>query len=144
MAKRIVYTDPTSGKTCVVTPSPRFTCDQLIADANLNPVPDGVSHQILEDTALPTDRQFRDAWSVDGVTVKEDVTKSKTIAHDKRRIDRKKEFKPYDNTVALNISTSEVTAAEDERVKIRAKYATMQTNIDNASDIAGIKTALGG
>jgi len=144
MAKRIIYTDPSSGKAVVVTPSPRFTCEQLIADAKLNPVPDGVSHQIIEDTAIPTDRQFRDAWEVDGVTVKEDVTKSKTIAHEKRRKDRYKEFKPHDNTISLSIPGADATAAENARAAIRTKYTTMQTNIDNATDIAGIKTALGG
>ena len=143
MTKRIIYTDPSSGKAVIVTPSPRYTCEQLIADAKLNPVPDGVSHQILEDTVFPNDREFRDAWVVDGSIVKEDVAKSKTIAHEKRRIKRKKEFKPHDEIISLNIPGDDATAAETARAAIRTKYATMQTNINNASDIAGINTALG-
>ena len=144
MAKRIIYTDPSKGNVVIVTPSSRFTTDQLLSDPKLNPVPDGVSYKIVEHTACPSDRTFRDAWEIDGSLVKENISKSKTIAHEKRRINRKKEFKPYDDEVALNISDSKVAAAETERVKIRTKYATMQTNIDNATNIAGIKSALGG
>ena len=143
MAKRIIYTNPSKGNVVVVTPSPRFTAEQLVADPKLNPVPDGVSYQIVEDTACPSDRTFRDAWKIVGKSVEEDVAKSKVIAHEKRRYKRLKEFKPHDNEVALNISSSKVTAAEAERVKIRAKYETMQTNIDKATTISSIKTALG-
>ena len=143
MAKLIVYTDPSSGNAVVVTPSPRFTCEQLIADSSLNPVPDGVSYQILEDTNFPNNRKFRGAWTVDGTTVKEDLAKSKTIAHEKRRKKRKIEFKPHDEIISLNIPGDDATAAETARAGIRTKYATMQTNINNASDIAGINTAFG-
>ena len=136
---KIIYQNPETGRASIVTPAPGYT----IEDAK-KAVPSGVSYEIVEDSVIPSDRTFRNAWIKDGSTIKEDLTKSKVIGHEKRRVERAKEFKPYDDKVALNISSSEVTAAEAERAKIRTKYATMQTNIDNATDIAGIKTALGG
>ena len=135
MAK-IIYTQD-DGTVAVIHPTGS-------TDAALKAVPTGKSYKVVEDSIIPTDRTFRDAWVLDGSAIKEDLTKAKAVGHKQRRLKRDEEFEPYDKKVALNISSSEVTAAETERAKIRTKYATMQTNIDNATDIAGIKTALGG
>ena len=102
------------------------------------------SYEIVDESKIPTDRTFRQAWVKGSGVVTEDVTKAKVIAHGTRREKRAGEFKPYDEIISLNIPGQDATAAETERVKIRTKYETMQTNIDNATDIAGIKTALGG
>ena len=67
------------------------------------------------------------------------VTKAKTIAHDKRREARSAEFAPLDIKATI---PSEATAAETARAAIRAKYATMQTAIDAASTIDEIKAAM--
>ncbi len=107
-------------------------------------VPDGVAYEIVEDSAIPTDRTFRNAWVKDDKTVKEDLTKAKVIGHTTRREKREEEFKPHDDIIAKQIPGKSATDAETARVAIRTKYATMQTNIDNATDTAGIKTALGG
>ena len=102
------------------------------------------SYEIVDESKVPTDRTFRQAWVKGSGAVTEDVTKSKALAHNTRREKRVAEFKPYDEIISLNIPGQDATAAETERAKIRTKYGTMQTNIDNATDIAGIKTALGG
>ena len=107
-------------------------------------VPSGTAYEVVEDNKLPTDRTFRNAWVKGSGVVTEDVTKAKAIAHDTRRIKSAAEFKPHDDVIALNIPGSDTSGAETSRASIRTKYATMQTNIDNATDIAGIKTALGG
>mgnify|MGYP001230548734 CR=1 FL=1 len=133
---KILYTQD-NGVVAIINPTGS-------TDAALKAVPSGKNYKVVEDSVIPTDRTFRDAWVLDGSTIKEDLTKAKAVGHIKRRLKRDEEFEPYDKKVALNISSSEVTAAETERAKIRTKYATMQTNIDNATDIAGIKTALGG
>lgn len=137
MSKVIIWDDPTTKITSVMRPSKRKTVDDI-----KYLVPSGVDYEIIEDTTLP-DGNFRDSWRKVGSTVKEDLTEAKKLGHDKRRVQRTKEFKPYDKQVALNISSDEVAAAEAERAKIRTKYTTVQTDIDNATDIAGIKTALG-
>ena len=65
------------------------------------------------------------------------VTKAKDIAHDVRRAKRSEEFAPLDIKATI---PSEATAAEEARAAIRAKYATVQTNIDSATDVDTLKT----
>ena len=69
------------------------------------------------------------------------VTKARTIAHDKRREARAKEFEPYDNAIAKQIP-GQSDGAETARAAIRAKYATMQTAIDAASTVDELKAAM--
>jgi len=132
---KIIYSN-SDGTVSIITP----TGD--INDAKKD-VPSGVSYEIVEDNKIPTDRTFRNAWVKGSGVVTEDVTKSKALAHGTRRKKRAVEFKPHDDTISLNIPGTDTSAAETSRAAIRTKYATMQTNIDNATDIAGIKTALG-
>ena len=107
-------------------------------------VPDSTSYEVVADDKIPSDRTFRGAWVKGSGVITEDVTKSKAIAHGTRREKRAEEFRPHDETISLNIPGTDASAAETSRAAIRTKYTTMQTNIDNATDIAGIKTALGG
>ena len=68
------------------------------------------------------------------------LTKAKAIAHEKRRIKREQEFKPHDDIIMKQIPGSDATKAETERAKIRTKYATIQTDIDNAKTVDALKT----
>jgi len=70
------------------------------------------------------------------------IDKAKAVAHDMRRAARAEEFKPYDNAIAKQIP-GQMDGAEAERQKIRDKYAAIQTAIDAAQDVDGIKAALG-
>jgi hypothetical protein len=67
------------------------------------------------------------------------ITKAKTIAHDKRREARSAEFAPLDIKATI---PSEATAAEAARQAVRDKYATMQTAIDAATTTDAIKAAM--
>ena len=134
---KIIYSK-SDGTVAVIT-----SASSDINDA-IKDVPSGISYEIIDESKLPTDRKFRNAWVKGSGEVTEDVTKSKVLAHETRREKRTAEFKPYDDIISLNIPGQDATAAETARASIRTKYATMQTNIDNATDIAGIKTALGG
>jgi hypothetical protein len=73
--------------------------------------------------------------------IKIDITKAKGIAHEVRRAKRTEEFAPLD--VKATIPT-EATAAEEARAAIRAKYATVQADIDAAADVATLKTIVEG
>ena len=148
MTKVIIYNNE-EGNVALMTPVLKdinpatgkvFTIEEVAA----KDVPSGTEYKIVETSTLPDDLTFFDAWKRSGETVSEDVTQSKAIAHATRREKRTAEFEPHDKTISLNIPVSDTSAAETARVAIRTKYATMQTNIDNATDIAGIKTALGG
>ena len=68
------------------------------------------------------------------------LTKAKTIAHEKRKLKRAEEFKPHDDIIAKQIPGEDATKAETERAKIRTKYATIQTDIDNAKTVDALKT----
>jgi hypothetical protein len=65
------------------------------------------------------------------------VTKAKEIAHNKRRAARAAEFAPLDLKATI---PSEATAAEAARQSVREKYATIQNNIDSASNVDELKT----
>jgi len=67
------------------------------------------------------------------------IDKAKTIAHDKRRLNRSAEFAPLDIKATI---PSESVAAEAARQLIRDKYASMQSAIDSAETIDEIKTAI--
>ena len=70
------------------------------------------------------------------------LTKAKTIAHDVRRAKRAEEFAPLDEVIMKQIPGADATAAEVSRADIRTKYATVQTNIDAAADVAALKTVV--
>lgn len=69
------------------------------------------------------------------------LTKAKGIAHDVRRAKRSEEFAPLDVKATI---PAEAEAAEAARAEIRAKYATVQTNIDAAADVDALKTIVEG
>jgi hypothetical protein len=67
------------------------------------------------------------------------ITKAKTIAHDKRREARSAEFAPLDIKATI---PSEATAAEAARQVVRDKYAAMQTAIDAATTTEQLKAVM--
>jgi len=139
MTKVIIWDDPTTNIMRVMTPAGGNTAEECVEKY----LPDGITdYAIVEESVIPADRKFRNAWRKDGETVKEDLTESKNCAHKLRRYERQKEFKPYDDIVMKQIPGANTAGAEDQRVKIRDKYAKMQTDIDAASDVAAIRAAL--
>ena len=69
------------------------------------------------------------------------LTKAKEISHDKRRAARAAEFAPLDLKATIPF---EAAWAEDARQAVREKYATVQTQIDEAADVAALKTIVEG
>lgn len=69
------------------------------------------------------------------------IDKAKAIGHDMRRAARAQEFAPYDDAIAKQIP-GQAEGAEAARQAIRDKYAAVQTAIDAAQDVDGIKAAL--
>jgi len=67
------------------------------------------------------------------------ITKARTIAHDKRREMRSAEFAPLDIKATI---PSEAVAAETARQAVRDKYEAMQTVIDAATSIDEIKAVI--
>ena len=134
MAK-IIFTN-SDGGVSVVHPTGEVPISELPAKLGLT------DYEIVDDSVIPTDRTFRNAWVKSGATVSEDLPKCKEIAHGTRRAKRDEEFKPHDDLIAKQIPGADTDAAEASRAAIRTKYATMQTAIDAATTTAEIKTAL--
>lgn len=61
------------------------------------------------------------------------LEKSKSIAHDIRRVARAAEFQPLD---VLATIPSKATEAELARQSVRDKYALVQSDIDSATDVS--------
>lgn len=60
MAKRIIYKE-TDGNLVVLTP---VTQDKTVEQIAAKDVPSGLAYKIVEDTDVPSDRTFRDAWTI--------------------------------------------------------------------------------
>ena len=65
------------------------------------------------------------------------IDKAKQICHQKRRVKRSEEFAPLDVKATI---PSEAEAAEAARQVVRDKYAEIQTAIDEADNVATLKS----
>ncbi len=74
--------------------------------------------------------------------IKINLPKAKEIVHTARREARAEEFRPYDEIIMKQIPGNDFDNAEAERVKIRAKYATIQDEIDACTDAEQLKEKL--
>lgn len=131
----IIYKNQ-DGSVAVFTPT-QEALDQLkIEEIAQRVVPVNTEYQIVDPSAIPTDRTFRDAWehNQDGINV--NIEKAKSIAHDKRRTARTEEFKPLDIQAAIPALAEQ---AEAKRQIIRDEFAAIQTEIDNAETIDQLK-----
>ena len=63
MSQRIIYKTP-EGDLAVIIPSPRELEVHTIQDIAQKDVPSGVSYKIIDEDDLPTDRTFRNAWTI--------------------------------------------------------------------------------
>lgn len=70
------------------------------------------------------------------------LDKAKTIAHNKRREARNKEFFPLDEIISKQIPGKDLQQVELERKKIREKYAEIQVKMDSAKTINELKLLL--
>jgi len=135
--RKIIFTN-TDGSLSVVHPVRNTTGETLNTDAEIeqrawDKLPlDAINPVFVDESEIPTDRTFRNAWEHGGNSVIQNITKAKNIAHDKRRQARSAEFAPLDIKATI---PSEATAAETARALIRTKYAEIQAEIDAATTI---------
>jgi len=62
MNKVIVYTQD-NGTVAVVVPTPEALETRTVEEIAIKDVPTGKEYHIVEDSEIPTDRTFRDAWT---------------------------------------------------------------------------------
>ena len=61
---KIVYENE-SGGVSIITPTAEALEIMTIKEIALKDVPTGLAFAIVEDSEIPTDRTFRDAWTID-------------------------------------------------------------------------------
>lgn len=62
--KRIIYQSDDGG-VCVIVPTPEILQTRTIEEVALKDVPAGKPFKIVDTESIPTDRTFRNAWTVD-------------------------------------------------------------------------------
>ena len=120
---RIIYTN-SDGTVSIITPA---------GDVNdaIKDVPSGLSYEIVEDSAIPTDRSFRNAWKQNGKTIETDMTKAKEIHKTNIRTARETKLAELDIEFQRALETSADTST------IVAKKQTLR----DAPSASGISTA---
>ena len=120
---RIIYTK-SDGTVSIITPA---------GDVNdaIKDVPSGLSYEIVEDSAIPTDRSFRNAWKQNGKTIETDMTKAKEIHKTNIRTARETKLAELDIEFQRALETSADTST------IVAKKQTLR----DAPSASGISTA---
>ena len=67
---KIIYQEA-DGNVCVITPA--ANCFLTDAQTALKDVPTGLAYKIVDDSVVPSDRTFRNAWAVDEATLTDGV-----------------------------------------------------------------------
>ena len=145
----IIYNDPETGILVEMWPclheinpatNKPFTV-QEVADKD---VPDGVSYSIVEDSSVPTDLSFRDAWKgvgigTTGATVTEDITKAKEIHKTNIRLARASKFTDLDIEYQRALETSADTSTIVAK-KQALRDAPAAPGITTAANVTDLKT----
>tara|TARA_Y100000004_G_scaffold126044_1_gene141835 strand:- start:749 stop:1120 length:372 start_codon:yes stop_codon:yes gene_type:complete len=103
---------------------------------------DGKSIDIADASSMPSDRYFRNAWTLSGTVISEDLATAKTMFKDKIRQVRKPLLEAQDVAYMKALesgSSSAQTTAKNEKTKLRD--ATDASAITNAKTIAELKAA---
>ena len=103
---------------------------------------DGKSIETSEATSKPSDRHFRNAWTLSGTVISEDLATAKTMFKDKIRQVRKPLLEAQDVAYMKALesgSSSAQTTAKNEKIKLRDAPAA--SAITNAKTIAELKAA---
>jgi len=130
---KIIYSTDTG--VAVIHPTGELTIDEVAA----KDVPEGAAYQIVDDSVIPSDRTFRNAWRKGLGRVDIDLPAAREITHEKRRAKRATEFAPLDIKATI---PSEAAAAETARAAIRDKFDAMQADIDACSDVDALKAII--
>ena len=115
---KIIY-EQDDGTVAIIIPNlkeinPKTGVEYTIDEIAMKDVPSGLSYDIVEDSAIPTDRSFRNAWIQSGKTVVEDMPKAKEIHKTNIRLARTEKFKEldvdYQKATETSADTSDIVA----------------------------------
>ena len=94
------------------------------------------------DATVPSDRHFRNAWTLSGSTISEDITEAKKIFQDKIR-EVRNPLLAAEDVVYMKALEAEDSSAKAASVTKKAalRDAPAASAITNAADIAALKAA---
>lgn len=143
MDKRIIYTGD-DGMVAVIVPAPE--CGLTIEQIAAKDVPQGAVFEVVDVIDIPSDRTFRGAWRHDTSPAPQkvavDLMKAKDITHARRRAKREEEFKPHDEAIMKQLPGKSAQDAEAARAAIRARYDTIQANVDKCGSVGELKAII--
>ena len=98
---KIIYTN-SDGTVSIINPT---------GDVNdaIKDVPSGLSYEIVEDSVIPTDRTFRNAWKQNNKTIETDIAKAREIHKNNIRNARTQKFAELDIEFQKALETSSST-----------------------------------
>ena len=103
---------------------------------------DGNSIETSKATSKPSDRHFRNAWSLSGTVISEDMTTAKTIFKDKIRDVRKPLLEAQDVLYMKAIEDGDSSAQSTVATKKKElRDAPAASAITNAKTVAELKAA---
>ena len=147
--KIIIYTGA-SGNLCYTRPvinsvgeRPGFNEDDALARALAKLPSDATDPRVVEPSAIPVDRTFRNAWRQAGATIEHDMPKARTIAQDRVREARIPRFVHWDalwNKAQEDNDTAVMAMIKANRQKLRDAPA--DARIVNAADETALKAAM--
>jgi hypothetical protein len=70
--KRIIYKNP-DNSVSIIIPSPEALQSMTIEQIAKKDVPTGYKYKIVDVSEIPSDRQFRNAWSIDEAELNDGV-----------------------------------------------------------------------
>ena len=127
---KIIYTN-SDGTVSIIHPT---------GDVNdaIKAVPSGLAYEIVEDSAIPSDRSFRNAWKQNSKTIETDMTKAREIHKTNIRNARTPKFTELDvefqKALETSASTTDIVAK-----KQALRDAPADSGIDSASDADALK-----
>ena len=144
---KIIYKNE-SGGVSIIHPTDEALSFMTIDEIAKKDVPTGVKYKIVEDSEVPTDRTFRDAWEVDiniltgggrWRMINVNLDKAKDIANAFLRNQRAELFKPLDVEATIPQLAEQ---AEAKRSEIRDRFAKYQDDIAKASSVISLKAIM--
>jgi len=136
--RKIIHQRPDGGLS-VTTPVRNTLGEALATDAEIEQrawdklPPDAINPQIVDESVIPTDRTFRNAWAHGGTTVSVDMPKAREIHKNKLRELRKPKLEALD-TVYLR-------ADEISDTVEKARIATLKQQLRDVTADPGIEAA---
>ena len=103
---------------------------------------DGNSIETSKTSSMPSDRHFRDAWTLSGTVISEDMTTAKTMFKDKIREVRKPLLEAQDVLYMKAIEDGDSSAQSTVATKKKElRDAPAASAVTNADTIAKLKAA---